>query len=72
MKYIINENISIRDYKDKIEIENNDLYSKLEKEDILKITKNNDFANAVEILLNEKLVNEIKIKINDIMKCYAK
>lgn len=72
MSYVINETLSIKDYNDKIEVQENDYYTKIYKKDILSITKNNDFANAVENILNKSLINDAKSVINNIMNCYEK
>lgn len=72
MKYVINNKLSIRDYEDKIEIQQNDIFTKINKQDILNISKNKEYGIAVENLINEKLVEDAKTKINDIMNCYVK
>ena len=40
MTYEVNKNCSIKDYDEKIEIQENDFYTKIHKDDIISFSKN--------------------------------
>ncbi len=70
MTYEVNKNCSIKDYDEKIEIQENDFYTKIHKDDIISFSKNQNYADSFQKIANIKLNDELKRVINDIMISY--